>query len=133
MHFNPRYGMVGLIGSPYMLIAETLGPWIEALSYVLVFLGWWYGTLSLSALGLFLMFSAGLTAVLTLAALAVFDWNYRVLSLGDIFRLSILAAAEYLGYRQVIWVARVMGTFKFFTGDKSWNKLERRGYARAAA
>ena len=34
--FNPRYGYFGMIGMPYLLVFEGLGPFVETFSYVLV-------------------------------------------------------------------------------------------------
>jgi cellulose synthase/poly-beta-1,6-N-acetylglucosamine synthase-like glycosyltransferase len=131
MLFNPRYGTVGLLGAPYMWFAEVVGPWIELFSYILIPAGWLAGELSFYHLGLFLMCSAGLTSLLSLAGIALFDASYSVFRLGDVIRLSITSAAEFLGYRQVLSIARFMGTLATLRGDRNWNKFERE--TRAAA
>ncbi|MFH1017287.1 MAG: glycosyltransferase family 2 protein, partial [Pseudomonadota bacterium] len=134
MLFNPRYGTTGLLGAPYFLLAEVLGPWIELFSYLLVPIGWAFGLLDFNALGLFLLCSAGLTSLLSLAALALFDASYETYRPIDIFRLSISSAAEYLGFRQILSIARFMGSIASLFGVKSWNKFEReRRPAQAAA
>jgi cellulose synthase/poly-beta-1,6-N-acetylglucosamine synthase-like glycosyltransferase len=134
MLLNPRYGKVGLLGAPYFLFAEVLGPWVELFSYLLIPMGWAFGLLDTQALGLFVMCSAGLTSLLSLAALALFDASYSTYRPVDVFRLSIASAVEYLGFRQICSIARFMGTIASIFGVKDWNKFDRepRPQARAA-
>jgi cellulose synthase/poly-beta-1,6-N-acetylglucosamine synthase-like glycosyltransferase len=123
--FNPTYGSVGFLGAPYMLVAEVLGPWIELFSYVLIPLGWLLGELSFEQLGMFLLCSAGLNLLLSIAAIALFDRHHPVYRVRDVLRLVVAASVEFLVYRQTLTVARFMGTLAGFAGVRAWNKFER--------
>ncbi|MFH1261862.1 MAG: glycosyltransferase [Pseudomonadota bacterium] len=133
MLLNPRFGTVGWLGMPYMWFAEVIGPWIELFSYLLIPLGWAFGELSFEQLGLFLMCSAGLSWTFSLVSLMMFDSAYPVFRLGDIFRLSIVGAAEFLGFRQILSISRFMGTLASFSGYKGWDKFDREKRVASAA
>lgn len=44
--FNPRYGRIGMIGMPFSLLIDVLGPIVEVLGYMLVPLLWVSGMLN---------------------------------------------------------------------------------------
>ena len=36
MLFNPRYGVVGFVGFPYVLLLDVIGPPLEVLGYLVI-------------------------------------------------------------------------------------------------
>ncbi len=60
---NWRYGTVGLIGMPYFLACEVVGPFVDLIGYVATFAGLLFGLLSISNALLFFTVSAFVWAV----------------------------------------------------------------------
>jgi len=132
MLFNPRYGTVGMWGMAYFLFAEVIGPVLELFSYLTVPLAYFYGVLDPYVLGLFLLCSAGLNALISLVSIILFDISFPKFSAGNLLRLCLASLVEFLGYRPVLAVSRMAAIFSSITGRKrKWNKLERVGYAAA--
>ena len=53
MIFNPRYGVVGLVGLPFFVLFEFLGAFIEAVGYIVLPLGFAFGYSTPGAAALF--------------------------------------------------------------------------------
>lgn len=125
MWFNPRYGTVGVILMPYLLLYEALGPIVELTSWVL--------TLALLALGIvdpllllaFLVTAAGLTAATRLAALVIDLVFYRDRTVGELLRLSATGFMEFWVYRPYLLVARVHALAEFLAGHRGHERAER--------
>jgi len=129
MFFNPRYGTVGMLGMPYLVIFETLGPLIEILSYIIVAFAFIVGLLSLKLFLLFLLVSFGLTSITRIASVFVEQYSFRTYKLRNLPILFILAIFENFGYHQFISVARLLSYIDFFRGKKTWEKIPRRGFS----
>jgi cellulose synthase/poly-beta-1,6-N-acetylglucosamine synthase-like glycosyltransferase len=125
MWFNPRYGTVGMMLMPYLLLYEALGPIVEIMSWVL--------TLALLVLGIadpllllaFLVTAAGLTAATRLAALVIDLVFYQDRSVGDLLRLGATGLLEFWIYRPYLLVARVHALAEFLTGHSEHERTER--------
>ena len=125
MLFNPKYGWVGFVGAPYFLLYESLGVFFEMASIGILFLGVLLGRIELMN---FLLISALMLlcyAVTTLVSLLIFDKNQRMFSMKDLITFITLSFLEFFGYRQIISLARILGTIDFIKGDKKWHKFER--------
>jgi cellulose synthase/poly-beta-1,6-N-acetylglucosamine synthase-like glycosyltransferase len=126
MFLNPRYGTVGMLGMPYLLIYEIAGPLIEIAGYVLII---WFliaGALSLDLLLLFLLVSFGLTGVVRMAGVFVEQYSFHTYPLSVLPRLFFLALLEGLGYRQFVSLARTRALFD--RGNGRWERVERHGF-----
>lgn len=137
MWFNPRYGKMGTLGMPYLLIFEALGPFIELGAYLLTIALFATGLVSLELLLVFLALSFGLNALVRIGSL-VLDLRYHGdtegrRSLGQVLALCGLAFIEYVVFRPVILVARVVSFFEFLTGHRGWERVERSGRSRESA
>ncbi len=125
MIFNPRYGVVGMLTMPYLLIYEGLGPFAEALSYLLVAYLAISGVLGVKFVLLFLVFSVCLSAGIRLAGVlldAAFFGTYRR---GDVARLSLLALAEPLIFKPLLLWPRLYAFYEFITGRKTHETMTR--------
>jgi cellulose synthase/poly-beta-1,6-N-acetylglucosamine synthase-like glycosyltransferase len=125
MLFNPRYGTVGLLMMPYVLLYEALGPLIEGFAYAFVIALALFGLLNVKFLLLFLVFSFGLSAAARLAALvtdAVFFETYDVASVAQ---LGLLALLEPVLYRPALLGPRLYAFYEFFTGHTAHEPLTR--------
>jgi cellulose synthase/poly-beta-1,6-N-acetylglucosamine synthase-like glycosyltransferase len=133
MMLNPTYGSVGLFGFPFYLIFEALGPVIEASGYVMVAVLWWMGRLDAHFAVLFLTLAILYGILISLTALILDDLLFRRYeSRADLGRLILGAVGEYLGFRQVLAVRRLLSFFTVFTKADYWGKPQRRAIPHGA-
>ena len=126
---NPRYGEVGTITMPYMLVFEALGPFIELAAFALAVMLYLQGHIAPHILALYLIAAASLVAVTRIAAVAVEGALYSRFPPTAMLRLAFIALAELFLYRPVILMARLMAFPEFLTGRKTWERVKRQPVA----
>ena len=119
MLFNPRYGRVGMLTMPYLLLYEGLGPFVEAFSYAFIGLLAVLGILNLEFLLLFLAFSVGLSAAIRLASLLIDVLFFDTYDRRSVAYLGLLALIEPLIYRPALLLPRIHAFYEFLTGHKA--------------
>ncbi len=127
MLLNPRYGVVGMAGMPYMLVFEIFGPIFEIISYIVVIVFFATGIINYQLLFLFLLVSFGLTMTVRIGGVFIEQYSFRTYSLRSLPRLFILALLENFGYHQYISIARIKALVDFLRGKKTWERIERKG------
>lgn len=128
MVFNPRYGGIGMVAMPFFLLGEMLAPVVEVLGYLVVALGLGLGVLSWQYAGLFFAIALGYMMMLSVWAVLLEEFTYRVYpSRRDFYRLLLLALAEPFGYRQMTVFWRIRAFFRAVAGDRGWGEHQRRG------
>ena len=124
MLFNPRYGKVGMVGIPYFILIEALGPAIEFLGYLSFVIFFFFGYLNREFAMLFLLVSVLWGMWLNVASIMLDNLIYRRYhSVWDLVKLSIFGVLEFAGYRQLISVERLIATFTFWRTE--WGKAKR--------
>lgn len=125
MLLRPRYRSAGLIGLPYYVLFEALGPLVQILSLLTLLavtvlgLMWWPAYLAmLSAL----VFA---TTLPTTVAIRMHDAAYRDYRPRDLARMLLMAPLDLFLYRPIILYAGLRGTIDFLRGNKGWDKFER--------
>lgn len=126
MILNPRYGTVGMLLMPHLLIYDALGPFIELISYVLTIVLLVLGVVDPGLLVAFLLTAAGLVATMRLAALLLDLTYYEDRSKMDIARLGVTALFEYWWYRPFLVVARTHAFIEFVRGHRGHERAQRR-------
>jgi cellulose synthase/poly-beta-1,6-N-acetylglucosamine synthase-like glycosyltransferase len=126
MLLNPRYGLVGTVGMPYLLVYEALGPFIEAAAYLLVATLAAMGLLDLESVVLFLAVSFGLSIAVRLAGILCDVAYFAHYSRADMVRLLALSFIEP-AIRVLLVPGRVIAFFEFATGRKTWDPVQRVG------
>jgi len=142
MLFNPRYGMVGLFGWPWLVIYDFLGTFIEAFGYVSLPILWLTGTLSLKYLWVFLSISFLYGALVSVLSLIVAFWSEPVahhdtrghtllaeMRSRDKAILLVYCFLENFGYRQLTIQWRLKGMMDYLRRKKGWEKFDRIGFA----
>lgn len=130
---NARYGALGLLAFPYFLVFEFLGPAIEVAGLPATIAAWATGRVSPVFLGAFLVVSLLLGILLSLAALALEEFNFRRHTRGrDLARLVVYAAVENLGYRQLNDLWRLAAFVDLARRRTEWGEQRRKGLARAS-
>jgi cellulose synthase/poly-beta-1,6-N-acetylglucosamine synthase-like glycosyltransferase len=127
---RPRFGVVGLVVLPYILIFEGLGPLIEVSGYAITtaamiggYLNGPYWTALVAASILF-------GAAATLLAVLLSDvLTGRYMRGRDLMMLVAIAVFENFGYRQVNAWWGCVGTYQAMTGKGGWGAMKRRAFA----
>jgi len=129
--FNWRYGTLGLLAVPTLLF-EFVSPifWLGGLTLTIV--AWAFGLLSTLYVVAFLVVSFGLSVVLSIAAVAVDELNFRTYSTRrEVLRLLWYAVVETVGYHQLNDLWRGIGFVDIARRKKAWGAQQRRGFAGA--
>lgn len=129
MFGNPLYGPPALIGFTYYGLFEVIGPFIEAVGFVVFFWALIAGIAPPSYILAFLALAVAAGVALSVAAVALEELSFRRYSRPrDLGRLMLMAFIENLGYRQLATWWRIRGLFSALRGDQNWGTLERRGF-----
>lgn len=129
MFGNPLYGPPALIGFTYYGLFEVIGPFIEAVGFVVFFWALIAGIAPPSYILAFLALAVAAGVALSVAAVALEELSFRRYSRPrDLGRLVLMAFTENLGYRQLATWWRIRGLFSALRGDQNWGTLERRGF-----
>lgn len=131
MFCNPRFGVVGLVGFPYFVLFEAVGPVVEAAGYVVTLAGLLLRLISIQMAVVFLIVSVLFGILLSVSAVMLEDLTARRYpSTRDIVRLFWAALAENVGFRQLLTLWRVEGLIDACRGKAGWGAMERHGFHR---
>jgi peptidoglycan-N-acetylglucosamine deacetylase len=132
MAFSPRYGTTGLLSIPYFFMFELIGPWLELLGYVVLaaslILALINPVVSLAVFGIAILFGI----LISLSSILLAERQVVYFRPREFFSLILLAFAENFGFRQLMSMSRVWAFVQFFYLSKGWQKMARKGFARAA-
>ncbi len=125
MFLNPKYGWIGMLGFPYFVFVEALGPLVEFVGYLSVVLFYVFGLLNRDFALLFFLVAFGWGVLISIGSILLDNLLYRRYgSLRDIVKLMFYSVLEMFGYRQLIVMERFVATFQF--RYRSWGKPRRR-------
>ena len=131
MLFNPRYGRIGFLTMPTILIADVLGPLLEALGYILIPTFWLLGVLSFDFLLAYIALTFVFSTFISIGSLILEELKLkRFPEVQNLLVLTGVAIIENFGYRQVTTIWRLKGLWRFFLGKKEWGKFERKGFSK---
>ncbi len=106
---NPRYGAFGVLALPYFVLFELLGTVIETFGSALTVLAFALGDLSTRSFVAFLLLAFLVGIVLSIAALALEEFNFRRhRRTRDVVSMVLYSVLENFGYRQVNDMWRVL-------------------------
>ena len=132
MFLNPRYGASGMLGMPYVFLADVLGPLIEVIGYVIIPASWYLGILSAEFFFAYLAVTFALGVAISVGALLLEEIELRRFPKAR--HLALLTGAailENFGYRQINNFWRVAGFWQFLRGAKGWGRMTRSGFKQA--
>jgi len=130
MLFNPKYGNVGMIGMPYFLLVEMLGPLIEFTGYFSLLLFFSFDMLNRVYAELFFTFAIVWGMWLNTAAVLLDNFTlHKYDKIRDSYKLALIGSLEYLGYRQLVSMARMKGTFEVWRNH--WGTVKRKAVRNA--
>jgi cellulose synthase/poly-beta-1,6-N-acetylglucosamine synthase-like glycosyltransferase len=131
MIFNPRYGRVGMVGLPLIVIEDVLGPPCELFGYVLIPILYFMGIASGDVVLAFFSLTVLFGTAISFGTLALEEVQLRrTPSARDLAIIGLAAVIENLGYRQANLAFRVYGMWRFFRKDARWASAGRAGFSR---
>ena len=130
MIFNPKYGRMGVVTMPLMVLVDIVAPLVELLGYVLIPFLAFMGVLSVQFLfaymALVLLFGVFLSTMSVLLEQAELE---RLASPRHIRQLALTAILEHFGYRQLCNYWRIKGVIDQFIGKaQKWEAMPRVGF-----
>ncbi|WEL20134.1 glycosyltransferase [Halorhabdus sp. BNX81] len=130
MLFNRAYGRVGTLVMPFFVAAETLGPLIEGLGYVVLPVAWYFGALDVTFVLMFFLLTTGYGVFLSWFGVFSEVWSFnRYDSPWQVLRLLWYGVLENFGYRQWKTIVAWRGLIEYVRGVDSWGVMERSGFA----
>lgn len=124
MFLNGKYGSVGLIGYPYFMLFEALGPAVEVLGYAGFIIFYLFGLIGRDFAFLFFVVAIVWGMWINLGSILLDNLIYRrYKGTSDILKLCLYGLGEFLGYRQLIVMERLLATLQFW--KKGWGKAKR--------
>lgn len=132
---NGRFGAVGLVGLPYFVLCEVVGPLAELAGYVVTFGGLACGFLTPSSALLFFAVAVLFGFLLSVSSVLLEEATIsRYPQPGDLARLLAAGLIENLGYRQLTLLWRVQAIVQvLLKRQRGWGEMERRGFQRVEA
>lgn len=114
MFFNPRYGVIGLVGFPEYISLEIFGPVVEALSYIYLILVFFFLSPSaLIELWWFILLAWGFSMITGITALFLEFSTHKKYNYLDTVYILVLATIDFFGYRQVRAFSSLFATFQY--------------------
>jgi cellulose synthase/poly-beta-1,6-N-acetylglucosamine synthase-like glycosyltransferase len=124
--FNPRYGTIGFLTFPYLLVGEVLAPVVESAGYlcllIVLLIGGAGGDFPLR----FTLLVLGYVTLLSFWAILLERIGFRRNSgARNLVLLSLWALVEPLGYRQMAMWFRLRAVWRFARGEHNWSATPR--------
>lgn len=132
MLLNPRYGRIGLVAMPLLVIEDLLGPIMELAGYLLIPACYGLGLLSPELALAFLSLTFVYGTAISIGTLALEERQLRrTPSAADLGRIALASLLENFGYRQINLWFRLRGMWRFLRKDTAWAAVPRVGFERA--
>nr|WP_255151176.1 glycosyltransferase family 2 protein [Halorarius halobius] len=129
MLFNRAYGRVGTLVMPMFVAAETFGPLIEGLGYLILPLAWYFGVLNVEFLVAFFLLTTGFGVFLSWFGVFSEVWSFnRYDDPRQVVRLLWYGVLENFGYRQWKTLVAWHGLVEYLRGVDAWGAMERSGF-----
>lgn len=132
MLFRKRYGRIGSVAMPLMILEDIIGPPAELIGYLIFPIGAALGILSPASALAFLSLSFAFGTAISIAVLVLEERQIRrTPNARGLARIARAAVLENFGYRQINLVFRFLGVWRFLRGDSRWAAVPRFGFDQA--
>lgn len=129
---NPRYGRIGMLAMPQIVLEDVLGPPAELLGYLVLPAAALLGLIDPVLAVAFFFVSVVFGCVLSLGTLALEEQQLRrTPTATDLIRIGIAAVVENIGYRQINLWYRLLGVRRFYRNDTTWAAVPRVGLGKS--
>ncbi|TAL36886.1 MAG: glycosyltransferase family 2 protein [Spirochaetes bacterium] len=126
--FNPGFGRIGLLASPYFLIFEVIGPWIELQGYFVFAVSCVLGLISATSFILLFIGSVMMGIFISLFSFFIMEKEVNYFSLKEIAGMLWYAFIENFGIRQVLSMMRVSSYLNALKTSQGWGVMVRKGF-----
>lgn len=129
MMLNPRYGTCGMVAMPFFAIFEAAGPLFEVLGYIIIIISLLAGFINFPFFFVFLTLAILLGIVLSVTSLILEEVTVKkYVDPKDLVKMVMLSVIENFGYRQLITIWRLKGTYDLFMKKKKWGTMVRKKF-----
>lgn len=127
MLFNPKYGVIGMVGMPFYLFFELLAPFIEIGGYVMLVLLYLNGRFDKVFMILFLVTTVLLGVLISISSLILDSFLFkRYRKVSDIFIYTLFSCVEYFGYQQLMSLRKIAMFFEARGQAHQWGTMKRK-------
>lgn len=127
MLFNPRYGVIGMVGMPFYLFFELLAPFIEISGYIMLVLLYLNGRFDKVFMLLFLITTILLGVLISIGALILDSFLFkRYRKISDILIYTVFSCVEYFGYQQLMSIRKIAMFFEARGQARQWGGMKRK-------
>ena len=131
MAFNPRYGRVGMIAMPLLILEDVLGPPLELIGYVVIPICFALNLLSPAVTLAYFSLTFVFGTAISIGTLVLEERQLRrTPNAADLGRVALAAIIENFGYRQLNLLYRWCGIWRHLRKDNSWAAVPRTGFTR---
>lgn len=129
---NPRYGRIGMIAMPLLVLEDLLGPPLELAGYLIIPVCYGLGILSPELALAFLSLTFVYGTAISIGTLALEEKQLRrTPNARDLGRIALASLVENFGYRQINLWFRLRGIWQFLRKNQEWAGVPRIGFDRA--
>ena len=133
MIFNPKYGVLGLLSTPFWLFFEWMAPIIEFSGTIFFIFLLWNGLISWKFFFTFLFVVYAFAVLFSITALFFEEYSFQQYKKPKyIFRLIGTAFLEPIVYHPFVMWAAVRGNWDLIIGKKSWGEMTRTGLSNSS-
>lgn len=126
---NPRYGRIGLLAMPQIVLEDIFGPPAELIGYLVLPAAALLGLLDLMMAVAFFFVSVVFGCALSVGTLVLEEQQLRrTPTARDLVRIGIAAVVENFGFRQINLWYRLNGFRRFLRNDTTWASVPRVGF-----
>lgn len=122
---NPKYKSFAFMTLPYLILYEVFGVFFEVASIAFVAWGWLSGVLDLRTFIAFLILMILSQTFISLVSIFTFMRGQKVFRLGYVSYLIFLSFVEFLVYRWIISIAKLLGMINSIRGVKTFDQYAR--------
>ncbi|UAB83760.1 glycosyltransferase family 2 protein [Zunongwangia sp. SCSIO 43204] len=133
MIFNPKYGVLGLLSTPFWLFFEWMAPIIEFSGTIFFIFLLWNGLISWKFFFTFLFVVYAFAVLFSITALFFEEYSFQQYKKPRyIFKLIGTAFLEPIIYHPFVMWAAVRGNWDLIIGKKSWGEMTRTGLSNSS-
>ncbi|MBI1869685.1 MAG: glycosyltransferase family 2 protein [Chlamydiae bacterium] len=125
MFCNPKYKGFGFLTYPYFIFYEVLGVFFETASIGFLAIGWMLKILDFNTFLAFLTLMGTTQFLISLLCINTFIRGQRIFKTRYVAYLIFLSAIEFFGYRVVISLAKLFGTYHYLRGVHVYDRYKR--------
>lgn len=122
---NPKYGAFAFLTLPYFVLYEIWGVFFEIVSIVFLALGASMGLLDTKVFLAFLALMLLSQSFISLLSILVFVRSQRIFRTRYVAYMMFLSIVEFFWYRWILSMAKVVGTYRFLKGAKTFDQYQR--------